>query len=317
MQYYFFILIAVVLLSLQFATNKAYGLRRGNSVKASLIFTTCGGLASSVVSLIIALISGERITFTAFSAVVAALIAIMCCTYTFIGFKIMALGSLSVFTMFLMLGGMLLPYLFGVLRLNEEISVFRVIGVILLAASLVFPVIAREKSGKSSALFIVLCLAVFCLNGGISIASKLHQVTEAYEKCGTASFSFISNLFNGIISGAALIFVTMFSSNKAKAVSTSEVEKNGVIPPEKSKNSSGVGAVALIILANACCNGVSYMLQLVSAGKVPASVMYPMMTGGSVVLTAVAGRLFFGEKPDKITLIGLALSFASTFLFLL
>ena len=315
MQYYFFILIAVVLLSLQFATNKAYGLRRGNSVRASLIFTTCGGFASSAVSLVIALISGERITVTAFSALVAALIAVMCCTYTFIGFKIMALGSLSVFTMFLMLGGMLLPYLFGVIRLNEEISVFRVIGVILLALSLVFPVIAREKSGKSSALFIVLCLAVFCLNGGISIASKLHQVTEAYDKCGTASFSFISNLFNGVISGAALIFVTMLSSNKASAVSASVPEKNEVISHEKAKNSAG--AVALIILANACCNGVSYMLQLVSAGKVPASVMYPMMTGGSVVLTAVAGRIFFREKPDKITLIGLILSFASTFLFLL
>lgn len=217
--------------------------------------------------------------------------------------------------MFLMLGGMLLPYLFGVIRLNEEISVFRIIGVILLALSLVFPVIAREKSGKSSALFIVLCLAVFCLNGGISIASKLHQVTEAYDKCGTASFSFISNLFNGIISGAALIFVTLFSSNKASAVSASVTENNEVISHEKAKNSAG--AVALIILANACCNGVSYMLQLVSAGKVPASVMYPMMTGGSVVLTAVAGRIFFREKPDKITLIGLILSFASTFLFLL
>ena len=41
-----------------------------------------------------------------------------------------------------------------------------------------------------------------------------------------------------------------------------------------------------------------------------------MITGGSMVLSALAGLICFGEKPDKISLIGLALSFAATFLFL-
>ncbi|MBQ3814746.1 MAG: hypothetical protein II836_01720, partial [Clostridia bacterium] len=63
-------------------------------------------------------------------------------------------------------------------------------------------------------------------------------------------------------------------------------------------------------------NGISYTLQLLSASNLPASVLYPMVTGGSVVLSAVAGRIFFGEKPDRITLAGLALSFVATFLFL-
>ena len=45
-------------------------------------------------------------------------------------------------------------------------------------------------------------------------------------------------------------------------------------------------------------------------------VLYPMVTGGSVVLSAVAGRIFFREKPDRITLAGLILSFIATFLFL-
>ena len=56
--------------------------------------------------------------------------------------------------------------------------------------------------------------------------------------------------------------------------------------------------------------------QLIGAANVPASVLYPLVTGGSVVLSAVAGLLFFKEKPDKISGIGLLLSFAATFLFL-
>lgn len=304
MQYYIIVFIAVVLLSLQFATNKAYGLRRGNSVKASLIFTTFCGAASAAVSLIIAIVTGEGVKITPYSAALAALIAVFCCTYTFIGFKIMALGSLSVFTMFLMLGGMLLPYIFGVLKLNEDISFCRILGVILLTASLVFPVLAREKSGKSNVLFILLCLGVFLLNGGVSIVSKIHQITTAYDTSGSASFSFMCNLMNAAISGTGLLIYTI-------------LHKNTSVKPEGDvKIKCGRGVIALIITANAVCNGVSYMLQLVSAGKLPASVMYPMMTGGSVVLTALAGLIFFREKPDKISLAGIILAFAATFLFL-
>jgi len=67
----------------------------------------------------------------------------------------------------------------------------------------------------------------------------------------------------------------------------------------------------------ALCNGVSYLLQLLAAAStMPASVQYPMMTGGSVVLTALAGYLFFQEKQSKRALIGTILAFAATFLFL-
>ena len=308
MQYYFMILAAVILLALQFATNKAYGLRRGNSAKASLVFSTFAGFASAAVSAVIALITKQGIEITPFSLVMAALVALFCCSYTFIGFKIMALGSLSVFTMFLMLGGVILPYIYGLIRLGEPATPAKIIGIILLTVSLAFPVLAREKNGRSSIVFFLLCAAVFLLNGGVSITSKIHQITTSFDTVNSASFSLLSNLMNAVISTVGLIIVTAASKNKTEK--SSEDKRDGTLI----KASHVV--IALIIIANAACNGVSYMLQLVSAGQVPASVMYPMMTGGSMVLSAIAGRIFFGEKPDKISLIGLIISFAATFLFL-
>lgn len=307
MQYYIFILIALVLLSLQLTANKEYGILCGNSTKSSMIFSTCTGFASGIIPLVYAAISHEKITATPYSLFMAFLIGVFCCTYMSIGLKVMGLGSLSVFTMFLMLGGMLLPYLFGVIWLKEPVSAARIIGVILLAASLVFPVMARKESGKSGALFLILCLSVFLLNGGIGIVSKLHQVSETYAKSGTASFSFLSNAANGTLSGILLI-ITLIKEKKKGA----ETETESHSPAKKVK----ILPVVVVLAAYALCNGISYTLQLLSAGKVPASVMYPMMTGGSVVLTAVAGLVFFHEKPDKISLIGLILSFAATFLFL-
>ena len=86
--------------------------------------------------------------------------------------------------------------------------------------------------------------------------------------------------------------------------------------PAKALIHAAPAAIFVLMLANALCNSVSYTLQLVSAVKLPASVMYPMLTGGTVVLSAVAGFVLFREKPDRISLMGLLLSFAATFLFL-
>ncbi len=306
MQYYIFILIALLLLSLQFTANKAYSSICGNTPKASMIFTTCSGFASAVIGLLYSFVSHEKITVTPYSLLMATLIGIFCCTYLTIGLKIMELGSLSVFTMFLMLGGMLIPYLFGVIYLKEPVSVARIIGVVILILSLIFPVIARRDSGKSGKLFFILCLSVFLLNGGIGIVTKLHQVSDV-TKSGTASFSFISNIANGVISAIILLIMILKSKKSQPVENTTKAAE---------PNSKKLLTVVLILVAYAFCNGVSYILQLISAEHLPASVMYPIMTGGSVVLSAVAGRVFFGEKPDKTSLMGLLLSFAATFLFL-
>ncbi len=313
MIYYLFIFTALVLLSLQFAANKEYGVLCGTSAESSIVFTTYAGFASAVIPLIYAVVSHEGITATPYSLIMAFLIGLFSCTYTVIGFKIMELGSLSVYTMFLMLGGMLLPYLFGIIWLKESVSVARVIGIILLILSLTFPVAARKESDKSGTLFIILCLSVFILNGGVGIVSKLHQVSDTFPKSGTASFSFFSNMANGILSGIFLTITHLKNRSLKQNVDSTVSTEN---TPTKHTGRNKLLKVAAVIAAYALFNGVSYTLQLVSAGMVPASVMYPMMTGGSVVLTAVAGFVFFREKPDKTSLMGLILSFAATFLFL-
>ena len=65
-------------------------------------------------------------------------------------------------------------------------------------------------------------------------------------------------------------------------------------------------------------NGSSYLCQLIAAASdMPASVQYPMITGGTVILSAAVGRVFFGERQSKLSLAGTLLAFAATFLFLL
>lgn len=299
MQYYILILLAVILLALQFSTNKLYQLKCGNTADASLTFSAMSGLTTSAIFFVLTIVSGEKLTLSPYSICMAAIIAVLCCSYTFIGFKIMSLGSMSVFMMFLMLGGMLLPYLFGVFYLDEQVTVWHIVGVVLLAVSMIFPVISKNRGGGIG--FFVLCATVFVLNGGVSITSKLHQMNTTYVSCTATAFVFLTNFMTGIISLFGLFILKRLAHEKTNV--SSAIRKNA-------------RTIIAVVVGNAVCGGVSYMLQLIGAANVPASVMYPLVTGGSVVLSTCAGLLFFGEKPDKIQAVGILLPFASTFLFL-
>ncbi len=298
MQYYLMILAAVVLLALQFSANKLYQLRFGNAIPTSLLFTALNGL---VTALLFFCVNGFKLVITPYSALMAAIVAILCCTYTLLGFRIMSLGSMSVYTMFLMLGGMLLPYFYGVLWLDESVSVWRILGVALLAVSMIFPALGRKDDQKNTKiLFLALCLLVFTLNGFVSITSKMHQISDRLI-VEPMDFVILSNGLNGLISSAALFCLCFF-------------RKMSLLKEPLTNRS--MGQIAGCVALSAACSGTSYLLQLIGAANVPASVLYPLVTGGMVVLSAGAGMLFFKEFPDKKTAAGLLLSFAATFLFL-
>lgn len=314
--YVLMILAAVVLLALQFSTNRAYGIRCGTGAKASLTFTCLSGALSAVICSVIAIVFEDGLTFPLYSIGLAAIVAVLCSVYKIVGFKIMELGNLSVFMMFLMLGGMMLPYLFGVFCLDEKVSVFRIIGLILLVISMAFPVLARkdnsgsEKSKKTNLIFFLLCAMVFCLNGGVSIASKIHQISaDTHTTCSSANFSVISNLISTAISGIALLVIKA-CEKKNNGSGSGDVKSVSVFEGVKP------GFIIAITFGQAAFGGISYVLQLFSASHVDASMLYPMITGGSVVLSALAGFVFFREKPDRLSFIGLLLSFVATFLFL-
>ena len=308
--YYLYLLAAVVLMALQFSVNKFYQSKNGSGMMTSLLYTTLSGFATGAIFFCI---NGFRLEVTPISFVYAVLISALCLAYSLLGFKIFSLGNFSVFTMFLMLGGMLLPFLYGLIFLGDAKTLsplsltMRIIGVLLLIASMIFPITEKSenaandnRSKKTRILFITLCLLVFFMNGFVSIFSKLHQIETEYPTVDSNSFVILSNTINGLFSAFILFILTL---------------KNKVGP--KLAPTFKPWMLAAAVVAYAICNGVSYLFQLLAAASpMPASVQYPMITGGSVVLTALAGCLFFGEKQSRRALIGTVIAFAATFLFL-
>jgi len=306
-RYYLYLAAAVLFLALQFAMNKLFQSKNGSAISTSLLYTTVSG---GLCGVLFFCIGGFSLHITPCSFLYAFGIAALCTAYNLMGFKVFSLGNFSDFTMFLMLGGMLLPFGFGLLFLGEGEALSapaltgRLIAALLLVISLIFPCLGHKESSsdpRKKALFIFLCLLVFVMNGFVSVLSKLHQIETLRETMDAAGFVCLSNSISAVLSGIALLAVSLKTKTAPRLAKGYPVWK--------------LLAVALFC---ALFNGCSYLLQLLAASSpLPASVQYPFITGGSVVLTALAGFLFFKEKPDRRSLIGILLSFAATFLFLI
>ncbi len=302
MFYYFLVLLAVIGLALQFSVTKYYQRLKGAALPVSLLYT---GFSGIIAATLFFFINGCQIELTPFSALMAVCVSTLVSTYSLLSFKIMSLGNMSVYTQFLMLGGMMLPYFFGLIFLNEPLRVFPAIGLVLLSVSLLFPLFGKGN-GNYPKLYYILCAIVFVVNGFVSITSKIHQYDWGFETADAQGFLILTNSWQAIISFA--VFFIVRAKNRgvekpAPEIAASLKSKKKFLP-------------VLLIFANASIGGVSYMLQLISASNLPATVLYPMITGGLVVLMAVSGRVFFKERLSKSEFIGICLSFAATFLFL-
>ena len=87
-------------------------------------------------------------------------------------------------------------------------------------------------------------------------------------------------------------------------------------PKEQRCLSFSAKSASAAILGSAVIGGVSYTLQLIGAKELPATVLYPIVTGGSIVLSALSGRVFFKEKLSGYQLASIVLCLIGTLLFL-
>ena len=109
--YYALILLSVVMFGGSFALQDAYRKKRGDGLKTSMEAACIGGVVGIVVLLLINGFSFEITPFTLLMAVLSSLNGI---AFTFFSFKALGVINLSLFSLFAMLGGMLLPFFQGV-----------------------------------------------------------------------------------------------------------------------------------------------------------------------------------------------------------
>ena len=301
MIYYLMVLGAAVSIAAVFVLNKIYQNKVGTSMSEAVKKNIPTAFVTAALFFSMA---GFKFRFNAFTLLMAAILAVLFLVSVLVCYKGYAKGSISLFTMFQMQGGMLLPFIYGIFYGNN-VSPFAIIGIIVMILSLIIPFFREKQS--FSIIFILLCGSVFFINGGVSIGSYIFSNSPN----GTSIFDFLvlNNLISGIFS--IVLYAVMRrkypKQNNEGVVADSEVQNSSV-----QKNSV---VLWLLIVSSAILNGISFYLQLVGAVHLPAVALYPMITGGTVIFTTLAGLFIFKEKLNIKSIVGILLTFAATILF--
>lgn len=291
--YYVMLVFSALLLAVSFAFNKLYQKINGASVYAAFFFNTLLGLAEF---LFFFAINGFRIEFRLYSCIMIGISGLLIVCYNVFGFKILKLsGSVSLYTISLMTGGMVLPYIWGIAFLNESFTYIRTIGFLMIITGVV---LSNFGTGKVNAKQLLMCGAVFFLNGCVSIVSKMHQIQTFYKTVGETDFIILDGMFKFLISGVIFLVIKNKYKNTEENLCLNSNTK--IIP---------------IIAAAAIVGGLAFMLQLKGASNLPATVIYPFVTGGSIVFSAIIGRIVFKEKISFKLALSIALCFAGTIFF--
>ena len=262
---YILVLIATILLAFEFAFSKKYQESEGISLISGLRFNALSGFFTA---LIFFALSGFQFSFSLFSVVMAFLMSLLCMLYSIIGFKILRKGNMSLYSLFLMSGGMLLPYVFGILFLQEPLTLLRILGILFILAAVYLSNPAKGNLEKGQ---LALCVIIFLLNGFVSIISKCHQINVTFSPVDNTTFVMYTGICKCIMSSIALLFC------KSAEAKYSFTTKKSIY----------------IILGAACISGISYALQLMGAKALPASVLYPLITGGSIIFSTLCGKIIF------------------------
>ena len=314
--YYAMLIGASFLFGSQFMVTKAFEKNYGKTVRASLSFSLLYSLFAGVIFFIIKLVSsGTVFNLNSFSLCMAFGLSLVNILSSAIGIKTLALGDIAVYSLFLMLGGMIVPFFAGIVFLKESVSVCNLIGVAIMIIALCLPVFFGKKNKnageaqtdcdtkkKTSVFFYVLCVFLFILNGLSSTLSKFNSVREGAAL--GAEFTFYTYGIQFVISLAAFALTT--ASGKSDKTQNEEKQPVILFRPVAIGCGAAFGAV----------NGTAFLMSSVAAEHVVAVAQYPLITGATILFSSLLAFLFYREKPTALQLVQIVISLAATILFM-
>ena len=143
---YILIILAVICFAAQFAFTKVYESKIKQTLSTGLVLVT---ITSIVGFLLYLCVGGFTVEFSTYSLLMAFAMALIMLPYYIVSIKVLSLGSLAVYSMFMMLGGMLVPFLYGICFLAEEITWGKIVGCIVLAGSMILQSCGQEKETRN------------------------------------------------------------------------------------------------------------------------------------------------------------------------
>ena len=263
------IYIAIVLATVtQSASTKAFNSTGGSS----LIFNSLKTLSALLLFLVISIPGFTFHTPTVFYGLAYGLAL---CMSMYAGYRALCLGPMALTSM-LVSFSLIVPLGWGIFVRDEPMGVLKAVGLALLFGALLLVnahnlggARSAEKGRSGQGLWLLFVALTFACNGVCSILQKEHQT--AYPSLYNREFMLFAMLL------CALVFTTVTLIRVPVSTYRTVARKGfGVL--------SGV------------TNSLANFLTLVLAGMENASVLFPIVSAGTILSSLLCGRLVFREK---------------------
>ena len=314
---YLVLLTGCVFFAVQFIFNKVCSKNTASDMSGGLIINI---FQSGWIALTFFIANGLKMTYTADSVKFAVLYAFLmilcnCCMAPALKY-----GKISVLSLFTLAGCLVIPSVFGIIFLKEDVQVSDIVAIVVILISFIISSAEdimpsksndkNEKSEKPKALFWVLCLITFFGNGLVSVVSKLHVISE--NSVPTYDFLVCASLTRFLI--ASVIITSIGIANRISQKGTimqSAFDFFGI---------SGRKSVLPVVLGGlgyGLCNGIGNIFSMKSQKTMNASLQFPLLSATVVVLTALLGFAVYKEKPSKFEIIGMSFTVAGALIMII
>ena len=276
--YYGIILFAVALFGFQFYFNGLYQKEAGSSLFSSFFLSCTSGVVGAIS---LSVLNGISFSTTPFTIIMAFLNALIGLAFTFFAIKALGKINLSLFSVFSMLGGMVLPFVAGIIFYKEPLTVAKIICFCLIVLALGFTVDRNTKDKKGSIYYI----GVFILNGMAAVLSMIYS-NSSFEKESANAYSFQTAVIRVLI---ALIVIVLLKkpSLKMQVVHTKKMW------------------VAIVFCG--FLGTIANYLLLIALKHIQGSIQYSLVTGGVMIASTLIG-FFTDKKPTVKNIVSVVVS---------
>ena len=322
MNAYIFVLIAAAFFSIQFIFSKTYQKNAGGTLLTNFWMSA---FYAVWLILIFFTASGFTLQSTAATWIFSAVNAF--CSLFCTGATIMAygLGSMSTVTLYLLVGGQAVPFVYGILTgARPSLLCYAGFAVMLLSFLPGIFLVPKEKTesnttaekkqgaGSKRILFHLLCFVIFLANGFISVLTTM----KAQKDPGTPNSVFLTT--NGIcllLLAGIIILITSCIEKKRHGTGFKSLFLGSV-----NKKATWTGALIAFVTIGlyAGLNGLGNIFSLKAAGTgMSPDIQHPILNSAIIVFTPFIARIVFKEKQRAAEILGVVLAIAGILLFLL
>ena len=332
--YYVLLFLSALIFASQFFVTRQYQMRNGTGFLGSVKLSFFAYLTIAVFFFVKGCLTTGTLNFgfTWFTFAITLLIAVVSLSCVYMGIKVLSVGDMSIYSVFMMLGSLILPSLVGVVVYDEALTPLKAIALLLMFTAIIFSVSSVDKN-KLTLKAILYYVGIFIMNGMIGVFFTVHQnqpeLTAAVMN--TADGLVVNNdvfmtwygISTVLLSGA--IYGAWYLLKKVNPQLFKEQNAlNGVgegMETTVAKNTGLAKALWITIGLSAIyglCNGVGdYFIAIATQpNALGASVTFPIINGGTIVFSTLSGVVFFKEKLTVSTVISLVIVVVSTVLFM-